>query len=122
MRGLQTMCLPLVVILRSFRKLSVRAWPMFALSSSRAMNMMQAQTMMRRSILRTRRYSSFHVHRARGSKRCVFSLSAVVLMIQACLAEDIPSLTSLAVDDTSLRCPDHRKHFAVDRQTIVLSD
>lgn len=61
--------LPLVVIPRSSRKLSVKACCMFALSSSRAMNMMHAHTMMRQSILRTRRCSSPHVQRAEGSKR-----------------------------------------------------
>lgn len=65
---------PSVVKCKSGRKLSVKAWPMFARSSSRDMNMMHAHTMILRSTLRTSRFSSRQVHRAAGSKRCAFSL------------------------------------------------
>jgi hypothetical protein len=47
---------------------------MFARSSSKAMNIIQANTMMRMSILRTSLFSSRHVQRAGGSKRWIFSL------------------------------------------------
>lgn len=60
---------------RSSRKLSVKACWILARSSSRAMNMTQAQTMIRQSILRMSWFSSLHVHRARGSNRWMFSLS-----------------------------------------------
>lgn len=65
---------PFVVIPKSPKKLSVNAWPIFARSSSSAINMMHAHTMMRQSILRISRCSSPHVQRARGSKRWMFSL------------------------------------------------
>lgn len=59
---------------KSSRKLSVRAWARLERSISRAINMMMAKNMMRRSVLRTSRLSSPQVHLAEGSNRWVFSL------------------------------------------------
>lgn len=67
---------PLVVNLKSPSISSVTACEIFARSNSRAMNMTQANTMMRKSILRINLYSSFHVHRNSGSNRRRFSQSS----------------------------------------------
>lgn len=104
--------IPFVFILRSGRKLSVRACEMFALSSSRAMNMMHAQTMMYRSILRTRRNSSLQVHLNNGSNLCVFSLYPGSATHGYC-AWPLGILTSLPLGDTSQPRADHRRHWAV---------
>lgn len=68
---------PFVPSPSSGRRSSVTAWRMLARSISRAQNIRQVQSMMRRSILRTRARSSRQVQRAEGSKRWEFSLDVL---------------------------------------------